>query len=191
MFGLLCCFSPFSAVSTICTFSAFSTFSTISAIGSCPADERFFKNRRVVVKSLVFDERIRRPAGVPLPARLPHGFHDARDGRCGKVGAPALVHDRVHAREEAWGDDAHDRAEGERLAVFEGDFGRKLPALHGFVGNGENGVVGEHAFVGAPPEAVPPEQWGITVLGPGAAVADDYVLPANRMRSVDGKETVR
>ena len=56
---------------------------------------------------------------------------------------------------------------------------------------GENGVVGEHAFVGAPPEAVPPEQWGITVLGPGAAVADDYVLPANRMRSVDGKETVR
>ena len=25
----------------------------------------------------------------------------------------------------------------------------------------------------------------------GAAVADDYVLPANRMRSVDGKETVR
>ena len=32
---------------------------------------------------------------------------------------------------------------------------------------------------------------GITVLGPGAAVADDYVLPANRMRSVDGKETVR
>jgi glucose-1-phosphate adenylyltransferase len=38
---------------------------------------------------------------------------------------------------------------------------------------------------------VPPEQWGITVLGPGAAVADDYVLPANRMRSVDGKETVR
>ena len=56
---------------------------------------------------------------------------------------------------------------------------------------GENGVVGEHAFVGAPPEAVPPEQWGITVLGPGAAVADDYVLPADRMRSVDGKETVR
>ena len=56
---------------------------------------------------------------------------------------------------------------------------------------GENGVVGEHAFVGAPPEAVPPEQWGITVLGPGAAVADDYVLPANRMRSVDGKEAVR
>ena len=147
MFGLLSCLRPFSAVSTISTFSAFSTFSTfstISAIGSCPADERFFKNRRVVVKSLVFDERIRRPAGVPLPARLPHGFHDARDGRCGKVGAPALVHDRVHAREEAWGDDAHDRAEGERLAVFEGDFGRKLPALHGFVGNGENGVVGRH-----------------------------------------------
>ena len=53
---------------------------------------------------------------------------------------------------------------------------------------GENGVVGEHTFVGAPPEA---EQWGITGLGPGAAVADDYVLPANRMRSVDGKETVR
>ena len=56
---------------------------------------------------------------------------------------------------------------------------------------GENGVVGEHAFVGAPPETVPPEQWGITVLGPGAAVAEDYVLPANRMRSADGKETVR
>ena len=48
---------------------------------------------------------------------------------------------------------------------------------------GENGVVGEHAFVGAPPEAVPPEQWGITVLGPGAAVADDYVL---RGRKGDG-----
>ena len=38
---------------------------------------------------------------------------------------------------------------------------------------------------------LPPEQWGITVLGPGAAVAEDYVLPANRMRSADGKETVR
>ena len=31
----------------------------------------------------------------------------------------------------------------------------------------------------------------VLLLGPGAAVADDYVLPANRMRSVDGKETVR
>ena len=29
------------------------------------------------------------------------------------------------------------------------------------------------------------------MLGPGAAVAEDYVLPANRMRSADGKETVR
>ena len=56
---------------------------------------------------------------------------------------------------------------------------------------GENGVVGERALVGEPPEAVAPENWGITVLGPGAAVAEDYVLPANRMRSVDGKETVR
>ena len=56
---------------------------------------------------------------------------------------------------------------------------------------GENGVVGEHALVGEPPEAVAPENWGITVLGPDAAVAEDYVLPANRMRSVDGKETVR
>ena len=56
---------------------------------------------------------------------------------------------------------------------------------------GENGVVGERALVGEPPETVAPENWGITVLGPGAAVAEDYVLPANRMRSVDGKETVR
>lgn len=31
---------------------------------------------------------------------------------------------------------------------------------------GENGVVGEHAFVGAPPRRCPPEQWGITVLWP-------------------------
>ena len=56
---------------------------------------------------------------------------------------------------------------------------------------GENAVVGEHAFVGAPPEACRPEDWGITVLGPEAAVAEDYVLAAKRMRSADGKETIR
>ena len=51
--------------------------------------------------------------------------------------------------------------------------------------------MGENARIGQPPEAVPPEQWGITVLGPDAAVADEYVLPANRMRSAEGKESVR
>ena len=56
---------------------------------------------------------------------------------------------------------------------------------------GENGVVGARALVGEPPEAVAPENWGITVLGPGAAVAEDNVLPANRMRSEDGKEPLR
>ena len=52
-------------------------------------------------------------------------------------------------------------------------------------------VVEANARVGQPPEAVKPEDWGITVLGPDAAVAENYVLAAKRMRSADGKETVR
>ena len=56
---------------------------------------------------------------------------------------------------------------------------------------GENAVVEANARVGQPPEAVKPEDWGITVLGPDAAVAENYVLAAKRMRSADGKETVR
>ena len=56
---------------------------------------------------------------------------------------------------------------------------------------GENAVVEANARVGQPPEAVQPEDWGITVLGPDAAVAENYVLAAKRMRSADGKETVR
>ena len=56
---------------------------------------------------------------------------------------------------------------------------------------GENAVVEANARVGQPPEAVKPEDWGITVLGPDAAVAENYVLAAKRMRGADGKETVR
>ena len=56
---------------------------------------------------------------------------------------------------------------------------------------GENAVVGERAVVGAPPEAATPEDWGIAVVGPGAAVADGHILPAKRMRGRDGRETVR
>ena len=56
---------------------------------------------------------------------------------------------------------------------------------------GENAAVGERAIVGAPPESAPPEEWGITVVGPDAAVEDGHILPAKRMRSRDGKETVR
>ena len=56
---------------------------------------------------------------------------------------------------------------------------------------GEDAVIGERALVGQPPESAAPENWGIAVVGPGAAVADGHILPAKRMRSRDGKETVR
>ena len=56
---------------------------------------------------------------------------------------------------------------------------------------GENARVGALAQVGAPPEAVPPEEWGITVIGPGAAVEPGRAVGAKRMLNREGKETVR
>ena len=51
--------------------------------------------------------------------------------------------------------------------------------------------VGENARVGASPEAAPPEEWGITVVGPEAQVEAGRTLKANRMLNREGKETVR
>ena len=56
---------------------------------------------------------------------------------------------------------------------------------------GENVRVGENARVGASPEAAPPEEWGITVVGPEAQVEAGRTLKANRMLNREGKETVR
>ena len=51
--------------------------------------------------------------------------------------------------------------------------------------------MGENARVGASPEAVPPEEWGFTVVGPEALVEAGRTLKANRMLNREGKETVR
>ena len=56
---------------------------------------------------------------------------------------------------------------------------------------GENVRVGENARVGASPEAAPPEEWGITVVGPEAQIEAGRTLKANRMLNREGKETVR
>ena len=56
---------------------------------------------------------------------------------------------------------------------------------------GENVRVGENARVGASPDAAPPEEWGITVVGPEAQVEAGRTLKANRMLNREGKETVR
>ena len=56
---------------------------------------------------------------------------------------------------------------------------------------GENVRVGENARVGASPEAAPPEEWGITVVGPEAQVEAGRTLKANRMLNREGKEMVR
>ena len=55
----------------------------------------------------------------------------------------------------------------------------------------DNVRVGENARVGASPEAAPPEEWGITVVGPEAQVEAGRTLKANRMLNREGKETVR
>ena len=51
--------------------------------------------------------------------------------------------------------------------------------------------MGGNARVGASPEAAPPEEWGITVVGPEAQVEAGRTLKANRMLNREGKETVR
>ena len=51
--------------------------------------------------------------------------------------------------------------------------------------------MGENARVGESPEAAPPEEWGITVVGPEAQVEAGRTLKANRMLNREGKETVR
>jgi len=56
---------------------------------------------------------------------------------------------------------------------------------------GENVRVGAEARIGAAPEDTPPEEWGITVVGPDASVESGRVLRANRMLNREGKETVR
>ena len=56
---------------------------------------------------------------------------------------------------------------------------------------GENVRVGADARIGAAPEDTPPEEWGITVVGPDASVEGGRVLRANRMLNREGKEMVR
>jgi len=56
---------------------------------------------------------------------------------------------------------------------------------------GENSQVGAGAKVGAAPEEADPAAWGITVLGPGCAIADDEVVAPKTMLNRDHKEVCR
>ena len=56
---------------------------------------------------------------------------------------------------------------------------------------GENSQVGAGAKVGAAPEEADPAAWGITILGPGCAIADDEVVAPKTMLNRDHKEVCR
>lgn len=53
---------------------------------------------------------------------------------------------------------------------------------------GENCRIGDGCRVGAPPEDLPPEDWGLTVLAPGCQVADHRQVPAKTMLNRQGEE---
>ncbi len=53
---------------------------------------------------------------------------------------------------------------------------------------GENAVIADGAKIGADPEEVPVDSWGVTVIGPGLTVGENAVVPAAKMVETDIKE---
>lgn len=53
---------------------------------------------------------------------------------------------------------------------------------------GENCRIGNGCQIGAEPEEIPPEDWGLTVLAPGCRVADNQKVPAKTMLNRQGEE---
>jgi glucose-1-phosphate adenylyltransferase len=56
---------------------------------------------------------------------------------------------------------------------------------------GENCHIGRDCHVGAAPETLPPEDWGLTVLAPGCRLTDGQNVPAKTMLDQQGKEVRR
>ena len=56
---------------------------------------------------------------------------------------------------------------------------------------GENCQVDAGAKVGGTPESCDPDTWGITVLGPGAVIGENEVVPPHTMLNRDHKEVRR
>jgi len=56
---------------------------------------------------------------------------------------------------------------------------------------GENCQVEAGAAVGADPESCDPESWGITVLGPGTAIAAGEIVKPKTMLNSEHKEVSR
>lgn len=56
---------------------------------------------------------------------------------------------------------------------------------------GERCSVGKDCRIGASPDQVPPEDWGLTVLAPDCKVQEGRVVPAGRMLDQNGEEVSR
>jgi len=56
---------------------------------------------------------------------------------------------------------------------------------------GENSQVAEGAKVGGDPADCEPDTWGITVLGPGCAIAEDEIVAPKTMLNRDHQEVHR
>ena len=56
---------------------------------------------------------------------------------------------------------------------------------------GENCQVEAGAVVGGSPESCDPDKWGVTVMGPGSAVAAGETVAPNTMLNRDHKEVSR
>ena len=56
---------------------------------------------------------------------------------------------------------------------------------------GERCSVGKDCRIGASPDQVPPEDWGLTVLAPDCNVQEGRVVPAGRMLDQNGEEVSR
>ena len=56
---------------------------------------------------------------------------------------------------------------------------------------GQDALIGENCRVGASPEGVDPQAWGLTVLAPGCALEAGTAVPPKTMLSKNGEEVAR
>ena len=56
---------------------------------------------------------------------------------------------------------------------------------------GQDALIGENCRVGASPEGVDPQAWGLTVLAPGCALEAGTIVPPKAMLSKNGEEVAR